>query len=211
MSNNYKLHDWKRMSHDTPKIWDVNDLLERLVLHGEKTMFKYFERNELKEMKYCEFHNMVTNVAAGITALDLNGKRIAVIGETSPQWLATYLGALASGSVIIPMDKELAVTEIEKFLSMVEADAIVYSKSFNEKLEPAMSTHPSLKHFIAIEAPANIDELPKVTSFDKFVEIGQAKVEEGFSIKMTTSRESYLLRPSSVPETIFPHWSDPAI
>ena len=189
MSANYKLHDWKKFDNHAPKIWDVNDLLDRIQLHGEKTVFKYFVRNELKEMKYCEFHDMITKVSAAITSLDLKGKRIAVIGDTSPQWIATYLGALAAGSVIIPMDKELAVTEIEKFLTMVEADAIVYSKSFNEKLISTMDSHPTLKHFIAIDAPANVDELPKVTSYEKFLEIGGAAVEAGYKIKMTTSRD----------------------
>ena len=189
MSTNYKLHDWKRLPQDTPRTWDVNDLLERIALHGDKTLFKYFVKNEINEMTYGEFHTLITKIAAAFTALDLNGKRIAVIGETSPQWLSTYVGALAAGSVIIPMDKELAVTEIEKFLTMVEADAIVYSKTFNDKFVSTMETHPSLKHFIAIEAPENIDELPKVTSFDKFIEIGEKAIEEGFKIKMTTSRD----------------------
>lgn len=189
MSTNYKLQNWKRLPHDTPKVWDVNDLLERLELHADRVAYKYFEGTELKEMTYSEFHELVTNVAAGLTSLGLSGKRVAVIGETSPQWLSTYVGALAAGCVIIPMDKELAVPEIEKFLSMVEADAIIYSKTFNEKLASTMETHPTIKHFIPIEAPSNTDELPKVTPFYELVQKGSRAVENGFKIKMTTSRD----------------------
>ncbi len=189
MSTNCKLHNWKRLPHDTPKVWDVNDLLERIQLHGDKIIYKYFEGKDVKEMKYSEFYSLVTNVAAGFTSLGLNGKRIAVIGETSPQWLSTYVGALAAGSVIIPMDKELAVTEIEKFLGLVEADAIVYSKSFNEKFVPMMETQPTLKYFIPVEAPSNADELPKVVPFYELVQKGTRAVENGFKIKMTTSRD----------------------
>lgn len=189
MSTTYNLQNWKRLPHDTPKVWDVNDLLERIKLHGDKTVYKYFESNELKDISYSEFHTLITNISAGLVSLGLKGKRVAVIGETSPQWLATYVGALAAGSVIIPMDKELAVSEIEKFLTMVEADAIVYSKTFNEKLESAMANHPTLNYFIPIEAPANASELPKVLPFNELVMKGAQAVEDGYKIKMTTSRD----------------------
>ncbi len=189
MSTNYKLHNKKRMSHDTPKVWDVNDLLERLALHDTKTMFKYYEGRDLKEMTYAEFHEMSIKVAAALTSLNLNGKRVAVIGETSPQWLATYVGSLAAGSVIIPMDKELAVSEIEKFLTTVEADAIVYSKSFNEKFASTIETHPTLKYFIPIEAPEGYETCEKIIPYSVFLEKGEQAVADGFTVKMTTSRD----------------------
>ena len=50
------------------------------------------------------------------------------------------------------MDKELALAEVEKFLTMVEADAVVYSSSFNEKFVTTVNTHPTLKYFIPIHA-----------------------------------------------------------
>ncbi len=189
MSTNYKLHNWKRVSNDTPKVWDVNDLLERIRLHDDMIMFRYFVNNEIVDMTYSEFYTMINKVAAGLNSLGLSGKRIAVIGETSPHWLATYVGSLAAGSVIIPMDKELAVAEIEKFLTSVDADAIVYSKTFNEKFAPIMDAHPTIKHFIPIEAPANAAELPKVLPFDELLAKGECAIENGYTIKMTTSRD----------------------
>ncbi len=189
MSTNYKLKNWKKMSHDTAEIHNVNDLLSAIQNNGDRILFKYFVGNEVKEMNYTEFHATVKKVAAAFDSLDLSGKRIAVIGDTSPQWLAIYVGALAAGAVIIPMDKELAVTEIEKFLSMVEANAIVYSKGFNEKFVPTMESHSSLKYFIPIEAPANADELPKVLPFNQLLDKGELAVQNGYEIKAATNLE----------------------
>ncbi|UKI13001.1 MAG: AMP-binding protein [Oscillospiraceae bacterium] len=78
-------------------------------------------------------------------------KKIAVIGETSPQWVCTYLGALAAGCVIVPMDKELDTEEIRRFIAMVDARAIVYSKSFNEKFIKSISDGDTgIRYFIPI-------------------------------------------------------------
>ena len=189
MSTNYKLTNLEKLPHDTEKIWDVFDLLECIKSHKDRILFKYFEGKNVKEMNYSEFYTLVTNVGAGFTDLGLSGKKIAVIGETSPQWLATYVASLAANAVVIPMDKELAPTEIEKFLTMIDADAIVYSKGFNEKFLPMMDSHPSLKYFIPIDAPANAEELPKVLPFNKLVAKGEIAVNNGFKLKMTKSRD----------------------
>ena len=189
MATNYKLKNWKKMPPCHSGINNVNDLIDAIKNNGDKIIFKYFVANQVKEMTYAEFHANIHKVAAAFESLELSGKRIAVIGDTSPQWLATYVGALAAGAVIIPMDKELAVTEIEKFLSMVEANAIVYSKNFNEKLLPTMESHPSLKYFIPVEAPANAEELPKVLPFDQLLEKGEAALANGYEIKPATNLE----------------------
>ena len=189
MATNYKLKNWKKMPPCHSDIYNVNDLIDAIKNNGDKTIFKYFVANQVNEMTYAEFHANIHKTAAAFDSLELSGKRIAVIGDTSPQWLATYVGALAAGAVIIPMDKELAVTEIEKFLSMVEANAIVYSKNFNEKLLPTMESHPSLKYFIPVEAPANAEELPKVLPFDQLLDKGEAALANGYEIKPAANLE----------------------
>ena len=177
-----KLPNRKKLINKVPHIWDINDLLERVALHSDKVCYKYFEQGKLKEMTYTEVHTMVNRVAAASDKLGFSGKRVAVIGDTSPQWLCTYMGALASGTVIIPMDKELALPEIEKFLEMVDAEAIVYSKSFNEKFVTTIGSHPTLKRFIPISADYDSSLSDKVLPFSEFLEIGQANIDAGYTI-----------------------------
>ena len=183
-----KLPNRKPLTRPSPKVNNVNDLLSYIASHGDKIVYKYYEGSKLKEMSYIEFHDLACNIAAAFTKLGLEGKRAAVIGDTSPQWLATYVGALAAGTVIVPMDKELATPEIEKFLSIVEAEAIVYSKGFNEKFAPLAESHPTLKYFIPVtpdEAFANDKTLP----FADFVAIGKTEIDNGFKIKQHENTE----------------------
>ncbi len=184
-----QLPNRKPLKRPNPQVNNVNDLLDYFASHGDKVVYKYFENNKLKEMTYAEFHRLACQISAAFTEMGLAGKRAAVIGDTSPQWLATYVGALAAGTVIVPMDKELMVPEIEKFLTIVEAEAIVYSKGFNEKFVSTMETHPTLKYFIPISAPTG-DALPeKVLPFNEFVAKGQAAIDAGYKVKKHENTE----------------------
>lgn len=64
------------------------------------------------------------------------GKRIAVIGKNSYEWMLVFFGTLCAGSVIVPLDKGLLEYEIKEQLERAEADVVFYSenmeKSFTE-------------------------------------------------------------------------------
>ncbi len=184
-----KLPNRKRIDRTLPRLWDVNDLLEHINSHGDRLAYKYFEQGKLQEMTYAEFYQMVLQISAAFTKKGFSGKRVAVIGDTSPQWLATYVGALASGTIIIPMDKELALSEIEKFLEIAEAEAVVYSKSFNEKFVTTINSHPTVKTFIPINADYDSSFSQKVLPFASLLELGQEELDGGYRIQMVKNRD----------------------
>ena len=148
----------------TPRIYTklagFADLLPALDARGDRALFKYPEGKEFVTLSNADFATKVRRVAAGLSAVGLGGKRVAIIGETSPEWVASYLAIVAGGGVAVPMDKELAIESIEGFLASVEAEAIIYSQSFHEKLAGARESHPSLKAFIPIKGEAGEKILP---------------------------------------------------
>ena len=133
----------------------VNSIKEYLAVlegHGDKTLYRWLEAREYKSNTYTEFVALIKSIAKGIEKNSLSGKRIAVIGETSVEWVASYLAILASGGVVIPMDKELDVAAIEGFLETAEAEAIVYSKSFNAKFSSLAEHHPTVRLLIPMDS-----------------------------------------------------------
>ena len=184
-----KLPNKKKLIRTTPVLNNINDLLAYTKEHGDRLAYKYYELGKLKEMSYIEFYDMACRIAAGFEAVGLSGKRVAVIGDTSPQWLATYVGALASGTVIVPMDKELMVPEIEKFIESVNVEAVVYSKSFNEKFVNTIETHPTLKRFIPI-IPDENQTSDKILPFASLLEEGKKAIDNGYTVKPVEDREA---------------------
>jgi len=156
-------------------------LIETLAARGDKTAFRFPAGKTFGALSYAAFSHMTHALAAGFAAMGLAGKRVAVIGETSPEWVATYIAVTAAGGVIIPMDKELAIGEIEGLLAGVDAEAIVYAASFNEKMKHAMEDHPSLRIFVPI-SPAEDHDAQKVVPLSKVLEMGEKSLEEGYAL-----------------------------
>ena len=166
----------------TPRIYTklsgFADLLPVLEARGDCVLFKYPEGKGFATLSNADFAAMIRRVAAGLCAVGLGGKRVALIGETSPEWVASYLAIVASGGVAIPMDKELAIEAIEGFLASVEAEAIIYSAAFHEKLAGARANHPSLSTFIPIRGEAE----EKVLPFADLLLKGAEALEAGYTL-----------------------------
>ena len=169
-----------------PQIWDAYDLYAAMREHGEKVALRYVEGGNVKDMTYKTFCDTILDMAAGLDVLGLRGKRIALIGDNSPRWLTAYLAVLTLDSVIIPMDKEVAQEQIEQFIASVDAEAVIYSESFNGKFNTAMEQHPSLKHYIPM-VPERGDHT-KVTSYDKVLRMGAASVRTGWNLPRIADR-----------------------
>ena len=158
---------------------NIGEFLQVVKGHGKNTLYRWLEGNEYTSNTYEEFHDLVISIAKGFKSAGLAGKRIAVIGETSVEWVASYVATLAIGGVVIPMDKELDVTAIEGFLETAEAEAIVHSKSFNAKLAPLAESHPTIKKLISMDN--TVETTDKITSLKTIIENG-----EGEEFEVTT-------------------------
>lgn len=168
-----KIKNWKKQERNYASAGDVQGLLSVMGDYREKNLFCYDKKGVSCEVTYGEFIDSVQQMAAGLSTYNLADKRVAVIGETSPEWLRTYMAVLAAGGVIVPMDKELAVSEIAGFLTQVEVSAIVYAGSLNGAFAELLSVE-SLRYMIPMETDgcAYIDH-EKVLPLDLIMEKGR--------------------------------------
>ncbi len=164
-------------------VTSIKHFAEKITVNGEKSVFMWHAEGEDREMSYNDFSATVRREAAAFASLGWQGKRIAILGETSPYWVATYVAAIASGNVAIPMDKELEMSEIEGFLAFAEADAVVFSGSFNQKFQDTVRSHPTVSLFITL-APESCEYLDsdKVISYDDLLTRGDALLSQGYEI-----------------------------
>ena len=153
-----------------------------LASFGDRTAFRYFDKERnIVCVSYADLSSRILRMAAGYDKLGLAGRRIAIIGETSVEWVTAYVATVAGGGVAIPMDRELDVAEIENFLAFAEADAIVYSASFHEKFRNLAKGHPTVSKLIPMTPEEGAEENDRILPLSKIVEIGEAGVAEGYS------------------------------
>ncbi len=163
-------------------IESISHFAKKIGSFGSKTAYRYFDKDRnLLSITYRNLSNRFLKQAAGLSAAGLAGKRIAVIGETSVDWVASYVSAIAAGGVAIPMDRELDVEEISGFLAFAEVDAIVYSSTFNDKFAVIAEAHPTIKTLIPM-APAkgSYENNPRILPLETLLEMGEEAVEAGY-------------------------------
>ncbi len=185
-----KIHKRPKTQRNYERVDSVLDLCRVIEKNGERIAFSYFNKNrDLIHMTYADFAEMIRRTAAGLTRAGFAGKRIALIGETSVHWLAAHLAIIATGGVAIPMDKELEIEVIEGFLDSVDAEAIVYSATFNGKFTETKENHKTLSLFIPI-APDEAEAADKnVLPFSSLLEMGDVQIAEGFSYPPVKNRD----------------------
>ncbi len=186
-----KVYNKKRTKRNYERVADVRDLCRVLEKHGSRVAFSYFgEGRRLQDITYRELYRMILRISAGLTTMGLSKKRVAILGETSVEWVACYLSVLATGSVVIPLDKELEIDVIEGFMEQVDADVIIYSGAFNGKLTHAIQEHPSLTHFIAMKPDdRELAISDKVVALKDVIERGYSIASNGYTLPPVEKRE----------------------
>ena len=107
-----------------------------------------FERKGVDySVTYSEFYDYVKAIARGLICSDLGGKRVAVIGETSVEWIGAYLGTVISGGEIVPLDALLDRDQLINFINLAECDVFFYSDSWASAIEENIEKMPTVKHF----------------------------------------------------------------
>ena len=93
----------------------MSHFAKKIASFGNSVAYRYFDKDRnLLSITYQELSLRMQTAAAGFASIGLAGKRIAIIGETSVDWICAYVASVASGGVAIPLDKELDVNELSK-------------------------------------------------------------------------------------------------
>ncbi|ETJ99289.1 AMP-binding enzyme [Eubacterium nodatum ATCC 33099] len=114
----------------------LKDMLSSSVdLFGDNPAFWVKEKKgaPYKSISYKLLENDVKAIGTMLAQMGV-GKKIAVMGQGSYEWICTYLAIVNSGNIAVPIDKELSGAEIENLLKASECDTVFCTKGDCKKL-----------------------------------------------------------------------------
>lgn len=145
--------------------------------YGDKTQYIYKDNGEMHEMSYGEFGDTVKYFSTALYDKGLCGKRIAIIGDTHPAWMAAFYATVITGGVAVPLDRELDPDQMAEFAKIADCSAIVYTAALNAKVEGAAESLSFLDYFIPV-CPSGFTS-DKVIPFADMLEAGRRLVSNG--------------------------------
>lgn len=146
---------------------------------GDKTAFleKNPETREFEKIKYSQVKKDINALGTVmLKKLNLKDEKIAVIGENSYRWYATYMAVVCGVGIIVPLDKELPANEIFNLLERAEAKCIVYSSRKKEMIEEIKEKLPKDMVYIEMNKKKTDNES---YSFDQLVSEGKELLDTG--------------------------------
>ncbi|MBR5859433.1 MAG: AMP-binding protein, partial [Clostridia bacterium] len=117
--------------HKTRPVYDFRELV-----YSSERDFPALPAFVLRDRKvtYTDLANEYRGLCTEFFRLGYEGKRIAVAGANSYNWILCYLAAATVG-VVVPIDKELGSEDIEEFLKASEAEAIFADSTILARLD----------------------------------------------------------------------------
>lgn len=148
--------------------------------YGDHILFQ-FERAKVDyEISYKEFSEYAAAMTRAYIHLGLAGKRVAIIGENCPEWIATYLAAITSGGIAVPIDVALSKEQLVEFAKMAKVEVLAYSKTWASFVEENADQFEGVTTFISLADSefdfntAEVHELERFTSAQKIAHTGNA-------------------------------------
>jgi long-chain acyl-CoA synthetase len=139
--------------YPVPHIRSIQDmLLKSSAQYGEKLALEDLKDTPIPKATYTSLLKYVLKFGAALKNLKLPARsHIAVISENRVQWGITYLTAMCFDYVIVPIDRNLTTNEILNIIHEADADAVVFSDSFDAMLREERHSLKHLKHFISMD------------------------------------------------------------
>ena len=141
-------------------------LVKSEAVHGSWDAFRYKVKKANDEGKkavavesktYTELKYVSESFSAALAALGEQKNHIALIGTTSYEWVAAYLGIVNSGSVAVPLDALLPAEDICDLLNRAEVTTLVFDESKAQVANEALKACPGLKHVVSMSEESTVE------------------------------------------------------
>lgn len=151
----------------TKRYRDLSELVkDAAALYGDKAAFSYKVKKDVVSKSYNE---VLADSMAFSNALKSNGylgKHVGVVGATSYPWIITYFGTVNSGSVIVPIDKELSGADIAELLNRADVSVLVYDSLLADRIDTIRESCSGISLYIDISLESDSD---KAIAFENFL------------------------------------------
>lgn len=121
-----------------PNISDLKDMLYKSAnKFKNKFAFKVKDATgKIYGITYEKFKNDVEALGTAIAKLGLIGKSICIIGKNSYNWAVSYMASSILGTVV-PLDKELHISDIINFINVSDSSAIIGDNKYISDISSA--------------------------------------------------------------------------
>lgn len=170
---------YKDQLYEMREITDLRDMIRssaELFSDDPAFLVKEVPAGEYVPITYRTLRSDIDCLGTYFAKAGLKGKKIAIIGENSYQWVVAYLAAVNGMSIAVPLDKELPSHEIHNLMVRAEVDAILFSAKAEDRTLDALEGIDGVDLRIRMNG-VSVD--PEVKNWETVMEDGRNALLDG--------------------------------
>lgn len=122
--------------------------------HGGRDAYRYKEKGATVSKSFLDLQNDTRAFGRALKGLGMERSHVALVGPTSYQWIAAYLGTVNSGGVIVPLDAQLAPADLCELIARSDAAVFAYDDAFSAMIPAVRASCPGVKVFVNLQKEA---------------------------------------------------------
>jgi long-subunit acyl-CoA synthetase (AMP-forming) len=135
---------------------------------GNDTALSIPDGTDWKKCSYIELSNRTNNFSDFLRENGVvHGDRIAIRGESCPEWVVAFLGAIRAGAIVVPLDTRATSSELEMILQDCNPNVLISSDSFPPVELPKLTTYrfTEIPHLVPTNTLDGVDRMMDETAF----------------------------------------------
>lgn len=132
MNKNYPIYK-------TTFIDDMRSLVEESAQNFSDSIAISYKENywdkEVRKVTFSQWRDDVRNLGTALISYGFREENIAILGENTYGWCCAFFAVMATGSVTVPVDKELPVEDIDGIITTTGTKVLIYGKASESKVK----------------------------------------------------------------------------
>jgi len=148
-----------------PLITSVRDMLFKSAGEfSDKIALEDLSETPIRKVTFNQLLENVLKFGSSLNKLNLPERtHIAIIGENRVQWGIAYLTGMVFDYVVVPIDRNLPEQDIINIIHESEAEAIIFTNTYDELMRDKKNLLKRLKIFINMDLPSEKDGFYSMT------------------------------------------------
>ncbi|MBP3369711.1 MAG: AMP-binding protein, partial [Clostridia bacterium] len=144
--------------YETTKFSDFREMVENVAdRFPDKVAFRYKEDPKQKKastITSAECRDYVRTLATELHSMQLEDKKIAIIGAASVDWFLSYTAVMCVGAVTVPIDKELPVSDMASIINTAKCEYVFFAADIVDKIKEVCANTPTVKSLVSLAGEA---------------------------------------------------------
>ena len=153
----------------------IRDMLEESqTKFADITAVKWLAKKQICEISYGDLMEQVAAVRRGLLAEGFAGKHIALIGNSSVEWMESYLGMITGKAVAVPLDAGLPEEDLIDLINRSDSEALFVSPKRAALLEGVLASCPKIKKIWLLQEEEPEAAGEKVAAYTEVKKVAKA-------------------------------------